>query len=181
MSWHCEGRKHGRCASIPEAGYSPSNETVISTRWTSQCGPHKRVKRRVNWRLALAYRPSKYARRDYLVVLETHDEVRDLAPDFATLGQLDIGIGGVIVTAPGDGTCDYVARFFAPSVGIPEDPVTGSIQCSLAHYWTTRLGTRTFRVRQLSARGGELRCRMEDGRVKVAGQARLYMHGHIEL
>lgn len=121
------------------------------------------------------------AARDYLVVLETSDAVRDLAPDLAILGQLDIGIGGVIVTAPGDGPVDYVARFFAPSVGIPEDPVTGSIQCTLAHYWTTRLGTRPFVVRQLSARGGELRCRIEDGRVKVAGQARLYMHGHIEL
>ncbi len=119
--------------------------------------------------------------RDYLVVLESHDEVRDVSPDFAALGRLDIGIGGVIVTAPGDQTCDYVTRFFAPSVGIAEDPATGSIQCTLAHYWSTRLGMRTFQVRQLSSRGGELRCRMEEGRVKVAGQARLYMHGHIEL
>lgn len=119
--------------------------------------------------------------RDYLVVLESYDEVRDLSPDCSVLGQLDIGIGGVIVTAPGDRTCDYVARFFAPSVGIPEDPVTGSIQCTLAHYWSTRLGSRTFLVRQLSSRGGVLRCRMEEGRVKVAGQARLYMHGQIEL
>ena len=119
--------------------------------------------------------------RDYLVVLDSVDQVRDLSPDFTVLGRLDIGIGGVIVTAPGAGTVDYVARFFAPSVGIPEDPVTGSIQCTLAHYWTTRLGNRTFHVRQLSARGGELRCRMEGDRVKVAGQARLYMHGLIEL
>ncbi len=130
--------------------------------------------------LGVASADVRKAARDYLVVLNNYDEVRDLAPDFSALGRLDIGIGGVIVTAPGDETCDYVARFFAPSVGIPEDPVTGSIQCTLVHYWSTRLGSRPFQVRQLSARGGELRCRLDDGRIKVAGQARLYMHGLIE-
>lgn len=119
--------------------------------------------------------------RDYLVVLDNAEQVRNLAPDFAMLRRLDIGIGGVIVTAAGEGGTDYVARFFAPSVGILEDPVTGSIQCTLAPFWSERLGFRNLQVRQLSPRGGELRCRVEGSRVKVAGKARLYLHGAIEL
>lgn len=119
--------------------------------------------------------------RDYLVVLDNAEQVRNLVPDFAMLQRLDIGIGGVIVTARGDGLTDYVARFFAPSVGIPEDPVTGSIQCTLAPYWSERLGSGNLQVRQLSPRGGELRCRVEGSRVKVGGKARLYLHGVIEL
>lgn len=119
--------------------------------------------------------------RDYLVVLDNAEQVRNVEPDFAMLRRLDIGIGGVIVTAPGDGAIDYVARFFAPSVGILEDPVTGSIQSTLAPYWSERLGSRTLKVQQLSPRGGELHCRKEGSRVKVAGKARLYLYGAIEL
>ena len=120
-------------------------------------------------------------KRDYLVVVESARQVAALKPDIAALARIDIGNGGTIVTAPGDGDCDYVVRFFAPSVGIPEDPATGSITCTLAPYWAARLGKRALRARQLSPRGGELRCELAGDRVKIAGQARLYLQGTIAI
>jgi PhzF family phenazine biosynthesis protein len=119
--------------------------------------------------------------RDYLVVVERADQVRGLSPDISALASLDIGIGGVVVTAPGEGDVDYVVRFFAPSVGIDEDPVTGSITCELAPYWTERLGKGTLHAQQLSARGGELRCEILGDRVRIAGTARLYLQGILEI
>lgn len=119
--------------------------------------------------------------RDYLVVVDRPEQVRALSPDIRALAKLDIGIGGIIVTAPGEGDVDYVTRFFAPSVGIDEDPVTGSINCTLAPYWAGRLGKRTLWAQQLSARGGELRCAIAGDRVKIAGKARLYLQGTLEL
>ena len=119
--------------------------------------------------------------RDYLVVIDQAEQVRALSPDIATLGKLDIGISGAIVTAPGEGDMDYVCRFFAPSVGIDEDPATGSIHCTLAPYWATRLGKDTLRAQQLSARGGQMQCTIAGDRVKIAGRARLYLHGTVEV
>jgi PhzF family phenazine biosynthesis protein len=119
--------------------------------------------------------------RDYLVVIDQAEQVRALSPDIATLGKLDIGISGAIVTAPGEGDMDYVCRFFAPSVGIDEDPSTGSIHCTLAPYWATRLGKDTLRAQQLSARGGQMQCTIVGDRVKIAGRARLYLHGTVEV
>lgn len=119
--------------------------------------------------------------RDYLVVVDHAEQVRALTPDIPALAKLDIGIGGTIVTAPGEGDVDYVSRFFAPAVGIDEDPVTGSINCTLAPYWAERLGKQTLRAKQLSARGGELRCEIVGNRVRIAGQARLYLQGSIDI
>jgi predicted PhzF superfamily epimerase YddE/YHI9 len=119
--------------------------------------------------------------RDYLVVVDGPDQVRELSPDIQALAKLDIGIGGVIVTAPGDGQVDYVSRFFAPAAGIDEDPVTGSINCTLAPYWAGRLGKQIFYTEQLSARGGNLRCSLVGDRVKIAGKARLYLQGTLEI
>ncbi len=119
--------------------------------------------------------------RDYLVVVESAAQVAALKPDIAALARITSGTGGTIVTAPGAGDCDYVVRFFAPAVGIPEDPATGSITCTLAPYWGSRLGKRSLRARQLSPRGGELRGELAGDRVKIAGQARLYMEGTIEI
>ena len=76
---------------------------------------------------------------------------------------------------------DYVCRMFLPSAGIDEDPATGSIHCTLAPYWAGRLGKDTLRAQQLSTRGGTMRCRIGGDRVKIAGQARLYLHGTLEL
>jgi len=119
--------------------------------------------------------------RDYLVVVDRAEQVRALAPDIRALARVDIGIGGAIVTAPGEGDIDYISRFFPPSVGIDEDPATGSIHCTLVPYWAERLGKNSLRAKQLSARGGEFQCELTGERVKIAGKARLYLQGTLEL
>jgi PhzF family phenazine biosynthesis protein len=118
--------------------------------------------------------------RDYLVVVDRAEQVRALSPNIAALAQLDAG-RGTIVTAPGEGDFDYVFRIFLPSIGIDEDPATGSIHCTLAPYWAGRLGKDTFRTQQLSARGGHMLSKICCDRVKITGQARLYLHGTLEV
>jgi PhzF family phenazine biosynthesis protein len=86
----------------------------------------------------------------------------------------------VIATAPAT-DADFVSRFFAPRVGIPEDPVTGSAHCTLAPYWAKRLGKTKLHALQVSARGGELWCEDRGERVGISGQAVLYLTGCIEL
>lgn len=107
---------------------------------------------------------------DYLVEAESEEAVRTLSPDIAGIARL--GVRGVIVTAPAEDTeVDFVSRFFAPSVGVDEDPVTGSTHCCLAHYWAHKLGKNKLSARQLSARGGSLSVELRDDRVKLLGQA----------
>jgi len=119
--------------------------------------------------------------RDYLVVVEQAEQVRALSPDIAALARLDMVNAGTIVTAPGEGDVDYVCRLFAPAEGIDEDPATGSIHCTLAPYWAGRLGKDRLRAHQLSARGGYMQCSIAGDRVKIAGRARLYLQGTLEL
>jgi PhzF family phenazine biosynthesis protein len=119
--------------------------------------------------------------RDYLVVVDDAEQVRALSPDIAALARLDMVSGGTIVTAAGEGEVDYVCRLFSPSEGIDEDPATGSIHCTLAPYWAGRLGKETLRAQQLSVRGGTMHCTIAGDRVKIAGSARLYLHGTLEL
>ena len=120
--------------------------------------------------------------RDYFLVYETEQEVLDLKPDFAALHKiaafLKIDAHGFIVTAPGDKS-DFVSRFFAPEVGVLEDPVTGSSHCNLIPYWADRLGKTVMFARQVSARGGELFCELAGDRVKIGGNAVLYLKGEI--
>jgi PhzF family phenazine biosynthesis protein len=107
---------------------------------------------------------------DYLVVLETEDQVRALEPDLGRLARLPVR--GVIVTAPGrSDRHDFVSRFFAPAVGVPEDPVTGSAHCALGPYWADRLGRRDLRGYQSSLRGGLVEVRVRGERVLLGGQA----------
>jgi PhzF family phenazine biosynthesis protein len=113
---------------------------------------------------------------DYLVRYSEETEVRDLRPDFEGLRGLKAR--GVIVTAPGE-SCDFVSRFFAPDLGIPEDPVTGSAHCTLTPYWAERLGKTSLHARQISRRGGELWCELRDGRVEISGRAVPYLSGSI--
>ena len=115
---------------------------------------------------------------DGLAVFATEEEVRGLAPDMAKVAVLDCR--GLIVTARGD-TCDFVSRFFAPQMGIPEDPVTGSAHCSLVPYWAERLGKTKLHARQISPRGGEIFCEHRGERVQIAGRAAHYMSGIISL
>lgn len=119
--------------------------------------------------------------RDVLVVLDDAEQVQNLKPDFTALMNLGLGIGGAIVTAPGDRDAEYVCRLFAPSAGINEDPATGSIHCTLAPYWAQRTGRQSFQAHQLSARGGRMQARIAGDRVKISGSARLYLEGTINL
>jgi PhzF family phenazine biosynthesis protein len=128
---------------------------------------------------ALVARPrAVLASRDYLAVFDAEAEVRALKPDMAKVRDLDRM--AVIATAPGR-DCDFVSRFFVPSLGIPEDPVTGSAHCTLVPYWSKRLGKRSFFARQVSARGGELWCEDREERVAIAGHCVKYLEGTVEL
>lgn len=117
----------------------------------------------------------------YNLTLELADEktVRELSPDLEAVRQLS-QYHGLIVTARGD-DCDFVSRFFAPNMGIDEDPVTGASHTSLIPFWSERLGKKEMLARQLSGRGGTLHCRQAGGRVYIAGQARLYLIGEIQI
>ncbi len=114
--------------------------------------------------------------RDYLMVFESEDEIRKIKPNFEALAN--IRTHAVIVTAKGHSS-DFVSRFFAPEVGVNEDPVTGSAHCTLIPYWAEKLGKASMYARQISARGGELYCELVGDRVKIAGNAVLYMKGEI--
>jgi PhzF family phenazine biosynthesis protein len=119
-----------------------------------------------------------YQSRDYLVILNSEDEVRNMQPDFQTLSRLDCT--GVIITAKGK-EVDFVSRFFAPRVGVPEDPVTGSSHCTLIPYWAAKFGKNELTARQVSRRGGELFCEHRGDRVSIAGNAALYLKGSINI
>lgn len=115
-----------------------------------------------------------------LAVFEHEDEVRRLAPDFRKLKE--VPARGVIVTAlsAGEGA-DFVSRFFAPNLGIDEDPVTGGAHCALAPFWSRRLGRKSLVGRQISARGGTIHVQDRGSRVLIAGRTRLYLEGRIFL
>ena len=111
-----------------------------------------------------------------LAVLDSEETVRAVRPDFRRVAGLDIP--ELIVTAPGT-DCDFVSRFFAPTGGIDEDPVTGSAHCILIPYWAGRLGKTEMFARQVSARGGALWCALRGDRVSIAGNAAPYLEGTI--
>jgi PhzF family phenazine biosynthesis protein len=113
---------------------------------------------------------------DLMVVLESESGVRAVKPDFNALLQVESR--GVIVTARGDRS-DFVSRFFAPRVGVQEDPVTGSAHCVLTPYWARVLNKTDLHAFQVSNRGGELFCSTAGGRVKISGKAVLYLEGEI--
>ncbi len=115
---------------------------------------------------------------DLVVVLEREIDIESADPDFELLKKLDFR--GVIITAKST-RYDFVARFFAPKYGIPEDPVTGSAYTQLAPYWASEIGSKRFSVKQLSARGGELTCEMVGDRVFISGTAIKYMEGKIRI
>ena len=118
-------------------------------------------------------------RLDYVVELDDEAAVGALVPDLGALASFDTR--GVIVTARAASSgVDFVSRFFAPRVGIPEDAVTGSAHCCLAPLWAARLGTKSLTARQLSARGGVLRASVEGDRVVLSGQALTVVRGEID-
>jgi PhzF family phenazine biosynthesis protein len=114
---------------------------------------------------------------NYLVELESEEQLRDLQPDMAALARLP---EGVIVTSRSESAeFDFVSRFFAPGWGIPEDPVTGSTHCSLAPYWRTIMGRQDFTAYQASARGGIVGVRIDGERVVLRGQAVTVLRGRL--
>lgn len=119
------------------------------------------------------------SRFDRFAVLPDAATVRALRPDFTQVAAA--GGRGLIVTAAGDETCDFVSRFFAPQSGINEDPATGSAHCALMAYWAARLGRTRLHARQISPRGAELWCELAGERVRIAGHAVLYLRGEIEM
>lgn len=127
---------------------------------------------------ALGVRPAEtYRNRDLVFVLDSEEAVRDAAPDFGKLEKLPEGLG-VFITARGR-AFDFVSRAFWPKLKVNEDPVCGSMHCSLIPFWAKRLGKSEMTARQLSRRGGTVYCRNEGERVKIAGKAVLYAQGDI--
>lgn len=119
-----------------------------------------------------------YSSVDLMVVLASQADVETLLPD--TRALLDYDALTIVATAPGK-DCDFVSRVFAPKVGVPEDPVTGSAHCSMIPYWAERLGKSEMVAKQLSRRGGELECTLKTGGkwVTVGGRAVTYLAGEL--
>jgi PhzF family phenazine biosynthesis protein len=119
-----------------------------------------------------------YKNRDLLVELADEKSVRNCKPDFQLMKKY---FDKVIITAPGK-NCDFVSRFFAPGVGIDEDPVTGSAHSQLIPFWNEKLNKKKMYALQLSKRGGALWCtQVNEERVTMAGHCVLYMTGEIDL
>jgi PhzF family phenazine biosynthesis protein len=114
----------------------------------------------------------------YIAVYAEQDAIQNFRPNFALLKQFHPF--ALAITAPGD-EVDFVSRYFAPSYGVPEDSVTGSVHCALTPYWTDRLGKALLHARQISGRGGELWCQMAAERVILQGKAVLTMQGSLEI
>ena len=129
---------------------------------------------------ALGIKPRFVGSSEEDILIEAADEaaVRSMEPDFATLRSLPAR--GVIVTSrSADPRFDFVSRFFAPAVGVNEDPVTGSSHCVLTPFWSQRLGKASMTAYQASARGGVLEVRLEGDRVRIAGRAVTVIKGRL--
>lgn len=114
----------------------------------------------------------------YLIELQSESEVRNLQPNFELLSKLDSN--GIIVTAKGE-KVDFVSRFFAPKLGIDEDPVTGSAHTLLIPHWAGKLNKIKLEALQLSKRSGFLKCEYLNDRVEMSGQAITYLEGNLTI
>ena len=127
---------------------------------------------------AIGLKPQKcfLGKTDYLFIYEKQEDIEQVNPDFGVLSKT--GARGIIITAPGK-EVDFVSRFFAPGVGIDEDPVTGSAHTTLTPYWADRLDKNELSAKQISKRGGKLQCILKGNRVLIAGKAKTYLRGEI--
>ena len=118
-----------------------------------------------------------------IIALWSESVLRDLQPSGSLASVLAAAhAGGLLATARCEsGDYDFVSRFFAPGMGVPEDPVTGSMHASLAPFWAERLGKCDFRAFQASARGGDVRCNLDNTRAVLSGPCALYLRGEINL
>jgi PhzF family phenazine biosynthesis protein len=115
---------------------------------------------------------------DFLAEVESANTVRNVNPDIRAINAL--GCRGLIVTARSDqDKYDFVSRFFAPAVGVDEDPVTGSAHCFLSPYWTEKTGQTELTGYQASARGGVVKVELHGDRVKLKGQAVTVLDGQL--
>lgn len=115
---------------------------------------------------------------DYLVEIESEEVLRKLTPDLAALKR--VLTRGIIVTSAAGSSCyDFVSRFFAPAVDVNEDPVTGSAHCALGPFWSSRLGKKELFAYQASARGGDIRVRVDGERVHLGGRAVTVLRGEL--
>lgn len=133
-------------------------------------------------REALGIAPAQVARTrfDLFVVLDDPGALRRLAPDMPGLSR--VPARGIVITAPGDEAgVDFISRFFGPSSGVPEDPVTGSAHCALAPYWAARLGRTHLTGYQASPRGGSVRVELRGDRVRLLGKAVTVLRGQLEV
>lgn len=121
-----------------------------------------------------------YKSRDYLLVYASKNDVEAWSVSREMFDRINLGTGGVIVTAPGD-DCDFVSRYFTPQATALEDPVTGSAHCSSAPFWAERLGKNQLHAKQLSARGGDIYCQVMPDHVRVSGAAVTYLRGRVDL
>ncbi len=120
--------------------------------------------------------PRSLGEENWMLRLDAEDDVRNLRPDLGPIRGP--GSPGLIVTAPGR-RHDFVSRYFVPWAGIDEDPVTGSVHCVLAPYWSDRLGKAEMEAFQASERGGEIRCRVDGDRVFLTGRAVTTLRGEL--
>jgi PhzF family phenazine biosynthesis protein len=127
-----------------------------------------------------------YKAADFLVLLDSEETLRNIRPDYSVLRKikaeaaLETDLFGIIITAKGN-DCDFVSRFFAPNMGIEEDPVTGRAHCSLIPFWSNALGKNKLNAKQLSKRGGVLFCEDAHERVIIGGKAVKYSQGEINI
>ena len=117
-----------------------------------------------------------YKSRDYMLVYDNEEEIHNIQIDRPIFDKINLGTGGVIVTAKGN-TSDFVSRFFTPQATILEDPVTGSAHCTLIPYWSELLSKKQLTALQISKRGGVLSCENNGDRVLIGGQAVLFSKG----
>ncbi|MCG6191836.1 PhzF family phenazine biosynthesis protein [Leptospira sp. FAT2] len=117
--------------------------------------------------------------RDYMLVYENETQLREVQCDIQGLRNMDAL--GVILTCPGSGEFDFLSRFFSASIGLAEDPVTGSSHCTLIPFWSERLGKKSLQAYQASSRGGKLFCENLGERVRIGGTCVSYLEGWIEI
>jgi len=130
----------------------------------------------------LTITPSEYLSTGNKLLLRVESEqvVREFSPNPDVIAG--IADEGVFITAPADaGDVDFVSRFFAPNIGINEDPVTGAIHCALAPYWAEKLNKTTLNAVQCSERTGHLQLQLLGDRVEIAGEATVFMQGSLHV
>ena len=118
--------------------------------------------------------------RDFVLVYDKEEDIRNIIIDRNSFDKIDLGTGGVIVTAPGENV-DFVSRFFTPRATLLEDPVTGSAHCSLIPFWSSFFKKNKMKALQLSKRGGKLYCENKSDRVLIGGNARTFLKGKFQI